>query len=75
MENWGLVIYREIYLLFNPNVSSVYDKHRVAHVVAHELAHQVSQQKNFSNFCLSSELIRLCVTLIKLVNIKSLNLA
>ena len=47
MENWGLVIYREIYLLFNPEVSSVYDKYRVAHVVAHELAHQVSQQKFF----------------------------
>jgi len=41
MENWGLVIYREIYLLWSETESSVYNKHRVAHVIGHELAHQV----------------------------------
>ena len=41
MENWGLVIYREIYLLFSDTDSSVFNKHQVAHVISHELAHQV----------------------------------
>ena len=41
MENWGLVIYREIYLLFSDTESSVFNRHRVAHVISHELAHQV----------------------------------
>jgi len=41
MENWGLVIYRETALLFEPGVNSASNKQRVAAVVAHELAHQV----------------------------------
>ncbi|XP_053320872.1 aminopeptidase N-like [Spea bombifrons] len=40
MENWGLVTYRETALLFDPTVSSISNKERVATVVAHELAHQ-----------------------------------
>ncbi|BFF91848.1 aminopeptidase N [Drosophila madeirensis] len=40
MENWGLVTYREIALLFSPNHTSLADKQRLANVVAHELAHQ-----------------------------------
>ena len=40
MENWGLVTYREKYLLFNPNVDSIFNKKRITVVVAHELAHQ-----------------------------------
>ncbi|XP_078493564.1 aminopeptidase N isoform X1 [Ciona intestinalis] len=40
MENWGLVIYRETALLYNPQVNSASNQQRVAAVVAHELAHQ-----------------------------------
>jgi aminopeptidase N len=40
MENWGLTIYREIYLLCNPNDSGVTTLQNIAYVIAHELAHQ-----------------------------------
>ncbi|KAI8998411.1 peptidase family M1-domain-containing protein [Gaertneriomyces semiglobifer] len=40
MENWGLVTYREVYLLFDEKVSSAKAKQRIAYVVGHELAHQ-----------------------------------
>merc|ERR1719383_1380027 len=42
MENWGLVIYRETYLLFDntTGISSVTDQFDVAITIAHELAHQ-----------------------------------
>ncbi|MGT2910780.1 M1 family metallopeptidase [Streptococcus cameli] len=39
MENWGLITYREIYLLVDEN-SSVSSRQQVALVIAHELAHQ-----------------------------------
>ena len=39
MENWGLVTYREIYLLVDGN-STALSRQTVALVVAHELAHQ-----------------------------------
>ena len=44
MENWGLVIYREVYLLYDEAVSSVYNKYSVVQVIAHELAHQVRKE-------------------------------
>ncbi|XP_050688572.1 aminopeptidase N-like [Eriocheir sinensis] len=40
MENWGLITYRETAMLYDPMVSSVHNKQRVATVVVHELAHQ-----------------------------------
>ncbi|CAG9818441.1 unnamed protein product [Phaedon cochleariae] len=40
MENWGLITYREAYLLYDPKVSSKTSQHSVASVIAHELAHQ-----------------------------------
>lgn len=40
MENWGLITYREIYLLLDPKIASATSKHRIASVIAHELAHQ-----------------------------------
>lgn len=40
MENWGIITYRERYLLFDEAESSAYDKQRICAVVAHELAHQ-----------------------------------
>ena len=39
LENWGLVTYREIYLLVDEN-STALSRQTVALVVAHELAHQ-----------------------------------
>lgn len=40
MENWGILTFRETYLLSDPTSSSAADKQDVAIVVAHELAHQ-----------------------------------
>lgn len=40
MENWGLITYREIALLVDPDTTSLSMKHYVATVVAHELSHQ-----------------------------------
>ena len=40
MENWGLVTYRQIYLLYDEEKSSVRAKQNIAYVVGHELAHQ-----------------------------------
>ncbi|KRM78974.1 aminopeptidase N [Lapidilactobacillus dextrinicus DSM 20335] len=40
MENWGLVTYRESYLLFDPDNASMSTKQHVATTVTHELAHQ-----------------------------------
>jgi len=40
MENWGLITYREIALLFDPQNSSSLAKQWIAMVVCHELAHQ-----------------------------------
>lgn len=51
MENWGLITYREIYLLFNGSEASPANKQRLATVIAHELAHMVSvtSAKNGAN--------------------------
>lgn len=40
MENWGLVTYRTMAVLFDPEKSDNRHRNRVAYVVAHELAHQ-----------------------------------
>ncbi|AVK99550.1 M1 family metallopeptidase [Pediococcus inopinatus] len=40
MENWGLVTYREAYLVLDPDNTALEMKQLVATVVAHELAHQ-----------------------------------
>lgn len=39
MENWGLITYREIYLLADDN-SSLMSRQQIALVIAHEVAHQ-----------------------------------
>ncbi len=39
MENWGLILYRETALLYEPGVSSRADMEYVLIVVSHELAH------------------------------------
>ncbi|CAG9535797.1 unnamed protein product [Cercopithifilaria johnstoni] len=40
MENWGLITYREKFLLYDETIYTPSQKARVALVVAHELAHQ-----------------------------------
>ena len=45
MENWGLVMYSEPALLYNPAVSSTKDKEWVASVISHELAHMVKSRR------------------------------
>lgn len=40
MENWGLVTYREGYLVIDPDNTTLRNKQLVASVIAHELAHQ-----------------------------------
>lgn len=46
MENWGLITYRMVDLLFDEKTSTLATKLRVSEVVAHELAHQW-----FGNIC------------------------
>ena len=45
MENWGLVIYRETALLYDPDVSSGENQLMVTLIVAHEVAHTVGEAK------------------------------
>lgn len=40
MENWGLITYREVALLADPETTSISSKHYIAKVIAHELSHQ-----------------------------------
>ncbi|KAK3108903.1 hypothetical protein FSP39_018341 [Pinctada imbricata] len=40
MENWGLITYRETAMLYDPLVSTEYNKQRVTIVIAHEVSHQ-----------------------------------
>ena len=40
MENWGLITYREAYLLLDPTNTPLDTKELVATVITHELAHQ-----------------------------------
>lgn len=40
MENWGLITFRESYLLVHPETTSVESKQYAALVIAHEIAHQ-----------------------------------
>jgi aminopeptidase N len=40
MENWGLVTYREPYLLADPDTTSQSGKETIAMVIAHEISHQ-----------------------------------
>jgi aminopeptidase N len=40
MENWGLVTYREPYLLADPATASISSRQTIATVIAHEISHQ-----------------------------------
>ncbi|MBI2971681.1 MAG: M1 family metallopeptidase [Candidatus Aenigmarchaeota archaeon] len=42
MENWGAITYREVYLLFDPSMTSTAIKQRIAMIIAHELWHMWS---------------------------------
>jgi aminopeptidase N len=40
MENWGLVLYRERYLLYEPDRDPLSNKRAISLIISHELAHQ-----------------------------------
>lgn len=40
MENWGLITYREVCLLADPDTTTVSSKQYIATVISHELSHQ-----------------------------------
>ncbi len=40
MENWGLITYREVLLLANPDTASQANREYIATVIAHETSHQ-----------------------------------
>lgn len=42
MENWGLVLYQDVYFLWNESKSTMHDKYMVTMVIAHEVSHTVS---------------------------------
>ena len=44
MENWGLILYQEKYLLWDPKESTESEKLSVTSVIAHELAHMVRNE-------------------------------
>uniref|UniRef100_A0A8D8TU53 Aminopeptidase n=1 Tax=Cacopsylla melanoneura TaxID=428564 RepID=A0A8D8TU53_9HEMI len=40
MENFGLITFREISMLYDEHISTTFQKERIATIVSHELAHQ-----------------------------------
>lgn len=40
MENWGLITYKETYMLYDEGNVSLSEKQGIANTIAHELAHQ-----------------------------------
>ncbi|XP_068228727.1 aminopeptidase N-like [Palaemon carinicauda] len=40
MENWGMIIYEEDFMLFDPEVQTEADKQQVTKVISHETSHQ-----------------------------------
>uniref|UniRef100_A0A915IPG6 Aminopeptidase n=1 Tax=Romanomermis culicivorax TaxID=13658 RepID=A0A915IPG6_ROMCU len=53
MENWGLVTFRDIYLLHEPKKAAAVNEENIVGVIVHELSHQMS---NFVSDCLESAL-------------------
>ena len=39
MENWGLVTYRDVYILYDEKESTSASKMQICSIIAHELAH------------------------------------
>ncbi len=46
MENWGVVTFREVNLIFEEGRGSAAVQERVAYVVCHELAHMVNTTRH-----------------------------
>ncbi|KAK3105085.1 hypothetical protein FSP39_016956, partial [Pinctada imbricata] len=42
MENWGLVMFKPVYLLYDPNLVSAAQQNLVAQIISHEISHMVS---------------------------------
>lgn len=47
MENWGLVLYREPFILFNEAIDRTMDRDRIITIIAHEFAVSVQFASNF----------------------------
>jgi aminopeptidase N len=47
MENWGLIVYGESVLLWDPKESTEDEKEKIATLVSHEIAHQVNISRPF----------------------------
>ena len=66
MENWGLVLYRETALLFDPEFSSISAKYWVTMIMAHEIAHSVSFDPLVKEFymilCMNQDVLSISVT-------------
>lgn len=58
MENWGLVTYRERYLMWDRIKSSITDKQSVAAVIAHEMVHQVRYASSLCQTVSSNESVK-----------------
>ncbi|XP_014663499.1 PREDICTED: thyrotropin-releasing hormone-degrading ectoenzyme-like [Priapulus caudatus] len=39
MENWGLILYQDVYFIWNESTSTIHDKYLVTKVISHEVAH------------------------------------
>lgn len=39
MENWGLLTYKEMFLLYDPEVTNDKDQQAIAKMITHEQAH------------------------------------
>lgn len=44
MENWGLITYRDVYVLYDPKTMTSASKMQICSIIAHELAHMVCFQ-------------------------------
>ena len=42
MENWGLIVYREEFVLILPGYTSALAKAQIGSIIGHELAHNVT---------------------------------
>lgn len=67
MENWGLMIYREATMLWDPLYGTAITQQKVATVISHEIAHQVRNFFTFSYFYILLILITINKKILNLI--------